>query len=96
MAVLKGKTTNQSLLKKGFVKTDGDHHFFEFWHDGIFITRTKTSHDNQDISDGLISAMSKQCKVSGNFFKAFAKCDKSKAEYIIELKKNGIIEENKP
>ncbi len=92
MAALKAKTTNKHLLKKGFKQVEGDHHWFEFWHNGIYITRTKTSHNDQDIHDKLISLMSKQCKVSSIFFKQFAKCEKSKEEYIAELITNNIIQ----
>jgi hypothetical protein len=98
MASLKGKTTNQSLLKKGFVKANNDHKFFEFWHNGVLITKTKTSHNDQDIYDALISAMSKQTKMPVPFFKEFAKCTKSQQNYIDLLKLNGDIvikEENK-
>jgi len=91
MAVLNAKDTNKNLLKKGFIKYEGDHNYFEFWHKGILITRTKTSHNNQDIGDSLIGAMSKQCKVSKEFFKQFARCEQSKDEYVTELKANGIL-----
>lgn len=91
MASLKAKDTESNLLKKGFTRYHGDHRFFEFIHDGVFITKTKTSHNSQDINDPLISLMSQQCKVSAGFFKAFAKCTKSKEEYIDELKKRGHI-----
>jgi predicted RNA binding protein YcfA (HicA-like mRNA interferase family) len=91
MASLKGKTTNKNLLKKGFIQANGDHNYFEFWYNGTFVVKTKTSHNNQDISDGLISAMAKQCKVSNSFFKEFAKCNKSEEDYIQELKSNKII-----
>ncbi len=95
MASLNGKNTNKNLLKKGFAKYNNDHNFFEFWHKGMLITRTKTSHNSQDITDGLISAMSKQCKVSKDFFKKFAKCEKSQDDYISELITNGILENDK-
>ena len=91
MATQKGKTTNKNLLKKGFTKTEGDHNYFEFWHEGKLITKTKTSHNNQDIYDGLIIVMSKQCKVGKDFFKEFAKCNKSQDDYIDELKNQNII-----
>lgn len=93
MAALNGKTTNQNLLKKGFIKSNGDHNYFEFWYKEKFIVRTKTSHNAQDISDSLISAMSKQCKVGTSFFKEFAKCKKSQEDYINELISNKIIQE---
>lgn len=91
MAVLDGKNTQKNLLKKGFQLSESHHHFFEFWHNGILVTKTKTSHNNQDITSGLISAMSLQCKVSNEFFKKFARCEKSKDDYVAELKKSKII-----
>jgi predicted RNA binding protein YcfA (HicA-like mRNA interferase family) len=91
MAVLKAKTTIKHLTKKGFTQFEGDHHWFEFWHNGVFITRTKTSHNDQDIHDKLIGLMSKQCRVSSSFFKDFATCKKSKEEYIAELQSNNVI-----
>ena len=91
MASLKGRATNRNLLKKGFQKSNNDHHWFEFWHKGIFVTKTKTSHNDQDIYDSLIISMSKQCKVSKDFFKKFAKCEKSKDDYVKELEANKII-----
>ena len=93
MASLKGKKTVQSLLKKGFIQSDNDHHFFEFWHNGVFITKTKTSHNNQDINDHLIKAMSNQCRVDKMFFQEFAKCTKSKQDYIDKLIANGTIKQ---
>ena len=91
MAGLNPKQANKSLLKKGFVEAAGDHHFFEFWHNGVLVLKTRTSRGTKEIHDGLISSMSNQCKVSANFFKEFARCTKSKAQYISELKKNSII-----
>lgn len=91
MASLNAKDTESNLLKKGFTKFQGDHRYFEFIHNGTLITKTKTSHNSQDINDSLISLMSQQCKVTSGFFKAFAKCTKSKDEYIEELKKKGHI-----
>ena len=88
---MNSKKTNQNLLKKGFSESEGDHHFFEFWHNGIFVTKTKTSHNNQDITDNLIKSMSHQIKVEKNFFIEFAKCKKSKEDYIKKLIENGII-----
>jgi len=91
MASLQGKKTTQNLLKKGFTKTEGDHHFFEFWHDGVLVTKTRSSHNNQDINDHLIKAMSIQCKVDKSFFQEFVKCTKSKEDYIKVLMANGTI-----
>jgi len=72
MAVLKANTTEQNMLKKGFSLAPGDHKWFEFFlEDGTYVTRTKMSHNGQDIGDDLISKMSHQCKVSSSFFKEF-------------------------
>ncbi|TZF84059.1 hypothetical protein FW774_11490 [Pedobacter sp. BS3] len=95
MAVLKDKKTRQNLLKKGFVNSDSHHHFYEFWHNGTLIAKTRTSHNGQDIDDYLIKSMSQQCKVDKDFFKAFAKCTKSQNDYINELIKNNIITSSK-
>jgi len=91
MAELNAKQTDRNLLKKGFNENGGDHHYYEFWHDGKFIAKTRTSRGTGTIHKALIGAMSKQCKVSQSFFKDFASCTKSKEDYIAELKKNGII-----
>lgn len=96
MAVLKGKTTRQNLLKKGFKIANGHHHFFEFYYEDKLIAKTRTSHNDQDIGEGLIDAMRKQCHVSANFFKEFAKCTKSEEDYVNELTQSGIIEKAKP
>lgn len=92
MASLSSKTTHQSLMKKGFKQAPGDDHkFIEFHYNGNFIAATHTSHGTKEIHDGIISAMSKQCKVNSGFFKQFATCTKSQEDYITELRKNGII-----
>lgn len=91
MAALDGKKTVKNLIKKGFIQSEGDHHWFEYWKDGKMISRTKTSHNSEEIHEGLISAMSKQCKVSKTFFTAFAKCTKTEADYVSELQNNGTI-----
>ena len=91
MAALDAKKTRANLLKKGFSEAPGDHHYFEFWHDGKFITKTKSSRNSEPIYDELISAMANQCKMKTSFFKDFAKCTKSQDQYIELLKSNGHI-----
>jgi hypothetical protein len=93
MAVLKATKTKQSLKKKGFIQDDSHHHYFEFWHDGKVIATTYTSHNNEDIEDYLIKAMSKQCLMDKPFFVEFVKCTKSKDDYINLLKSKGEIVE---
>jgi predicted RNA binding protein YcfA (HicA-like mRNA interferase family) len=93
MSALNSKKTVQNLTNKGFKQVpDKKHHrYFEFWHNGVCVTRTYTSHNNQDINDYLISRMSDQCKVSPVFFKEFAKCNKSEKDYVEELIIRGFI-----
>jgi len=91
MAVLKATTTKQSLQKKGFTKDNSHHHYFEFWHDGKVIATTYTSHNNEDIDDHLIKAMSRQCLMDKPFFVEFVKCTKTKDDYISLLKSKGEI-----
>lgn len=93
MASLKAKTTVKNLLKKGFYKDDTHHHYYNFWHDGKIIATTFTSHNDQDIYDALITAMSKQCRMDRNFFIDFAKCTKNQSDYIQHLKAKGEIPE---
>jgi len=91
MASLNSKKVHQNITKKGFEKVNGHHNFFEFYHDGKLIASTKTSHNGQDLTDYLISAMSRQCKMRKDFFIEFAKCTKSKSDYIQELKDQGLL-----
>lgn len=62
MASIDANKARQSLLKKGFKKHEGDHHFYLYYYNGKLITKTKVSHNDQNIGDNLISKMYKQCK----------------------------------
>jgi len=91
MASLKAKKVVASLLKKGFVKDECHHHYFEFWHMGNLVARTYTSHNNEDINDFLISTMRKQCLMEKEFFLEFVKCTKTLQDYIQLLSDNNQI-----
>lgn len=91
MSSLPAKKTISNFKKKGFVQSEGDHHFFEYWYNGKLITRTRTSHNSQTIDDYLIMMMYKQCSMDKNFFIEFAKCTKSEDDYINLLKSKGQI-----
>lgn len=95
MAVLKATKTKQSLRKKGFTQDESHHHYFEFWHEGKVIATTYASHNDEDINDYLIKAMSRQCLMDKSFFIEFVKCTKSKDDYIGLLKSKGEIIEQK-
>lgn len=92
MASLNANKTRQSLLKKGFKKYEGDHHFFLYFYDGKLVAKTKVSHNDQDIGDGLISKMYKQCKVSKNQFLDLINCPLDEAGYIDILKNQGLLQ----
>jgi hypothetical protein len=74
-----------ALKKKGFDKTEGDHHWF------VYVTmegekttsRTKTSHTQKmkDIPDNLLSQMARQCKLSKREFLDLIDCPLSREAY---------------
>lgn len=97
MALLSATKTAQSLLKKGFVKNDGDHHFYLYYYNGKVVAKTKMSHNDQDINDGLISKMYKQCQLNKKAeFMDLIECPLSQEGYEKILKANKIIPEDEP
>lgn len=92
MTVFKAKDVKSSLSKKGFIDEGGDHHYFVYYVDGkrtqVF---TKTSRNDQDINDNLISMMAKQTHLSIKDFKDLINCPLSKECYKEILKNNNII-----
>ena len=92
--VLDKKKTLKNMLSKGFEKYESasdDHIWLEFWHDGkITKHRTKISHgSDKDLEDFHIGAMAKQTQMDKKFFMEFAKCNKSKLEYVEHLTSKG-------
>ena len=89
---LKTKNIEKNLLKKGFIKLNNDHKQFIFMHEGNDTgIITKISHSHSEISDDLISKMSKQLYMSKSFFKDFIECTKSEEDYIQILIDKGLI-----
>lgn len=91
MASLNTKKTIANLTQKGFVLNNTHHQYYEFWHAGKLIAQTYTSHSGDTLNDYLIGSMKKQCKMEKNFFIDFAKCTKTKDDYLKVLKQNGFI-----
>ena len=95
MSPLNSKETYKSFCKKGFrdaINKSKDHTRVEFWHDGkLTRSRTKFSHNGQELNDYLIREMSKQIYLTKKEFVPFAKCTLSEKEYIEVLKKHSII-----
>ena len=74
--VRKRSEVENSLLKKGFLPKEGDHHYF------IYHTKTgkksrvftKTSHGAKEIDDHLLGKMAQQCKLNRQQFDRLIEC----------------------
>jgi hypothetical protein len=92
MPILDANKTRKSLLKKGFVQLEGDHHWFLYYYQGKVVAKTKVSHNDQDIYDKLIGKMYKQCQmINKNQFIDLVNCPLDEAQYVEILKGQGII-----
>jgi predicted RNA binding protein YcfA (HicA-like mRNA interferase family) len=84
LAVRAKKEVESALLKKGFRKADGDHHWFVYWSlDGRKTTvRTKTSHGStKDLGDGLLKEMARQTRIQKAEFLNLVDCPMSQQQY---------------
>lgn len=85
----------KNLKKKGFIAAKNksvDHHYLEFYHDGIMILYTKISHGSKkDLDSYLIKQMSEQCKLSKDDFARLVNCTLSEKGYIEILNEKGMI-----
>ena len=91
MSVLDPRKAEKALIKKGFVKVDTHHHYYTFIYEGKVVARTRMSHNNQEINNFLISAMSRQCQLIKEDFLNLINCPLSKEGYIKKLKDKGAI-----
>ncbi len=91
MAVFTSTKARQSLLKKGFIQADKDHHYFLYYNEGKVITKTKVSHNDQDIGDSLISKMYKQCQISKSQFFDLINCPLDEDGYKELLRQKDLI-----
>lgn len=94
MSVLDPKRTFRNLKKKGFqeAKTkSSDHKQLEFYHNNLLVSRTKISHNSQELENYLIRQMSVQCELTKDQFIDFAKCPLSKEEYLEILDSQGFL-----
>jgi hypothetical protein len=75
----------QGLLRKGFVKKEGDHHYFTYYNLKGEKTQvfTKTSHTPKmrEIPDNLLSLMAKQCCLTKSDFLNLVNCPLSREDY---------------
>ena len=89
----KRKTVEASLEAKGFVRVEGDHHYF------VYVTRageksrarTKTSHSPKvrDIADNLLGQMARQCLLTKHEFLRLVDCPMNRDEYERRLGEQG-------
>lgn len=92
MTTIKVKTLTSNLCKKGFRIVENDHTYFVLYIDGKKTSvKTKVSHGENEISDGLISKMAKQTFLSVKEFCDFAECKISEKEYVNKLKQDGVL-----
>ena len=90
------KVVEAALVKKGFAKVEGDHHYF------VYVTldgrktqaRTKTSHSPKvkDIADNLLGQMARQCLLTKPGFLKLVDCPMTRTDYEQELIDQGEIQ----
>lgn len=87
------KDVESALKSKGFREAEGDHHFFIYFtkKGKKSLAKTKTSHSMKDISDGLLSQMAKQCKLTKSQFLELVDCPMDRDKLEEALSKNGQI-----
>ena len=87
------RDVERGLTAKGFVETQGDHHYFTFYTDAGLKTPvfTKTSHGMREVGDPLLGLMAKQCRLSRREFFALLDCQLSRDDYEALLTAGGHI-----
>ncbi len=89
--LLAQEKVEKSLLRKGFKKEEGDHHYFIYWDlaGKKTIAKTKTSHSGKDLDDTLLGLMAHQVKLSRPQFSKLVACPLSREEYEEILRTQG-------
>jgi hypothetical protein len=93
MKMYSKKKIEKSLIKKGFVATDGDHEFLVFLYNGNYSkVHTKLSHGTSSPGRDILQQIKKQLKLnSQREFERLIDCPMSKSEYEDILKEQGIL-----
>jgi predicted RNA binding protein YcfA (HicA-like mRNA interferase family) len=79
-----------NLQRKGFVPDEGDHTFYRLFVDGKNTgIRTKISHGEKEIHDGLLAQMAKQARLVKKEFLELVDCPMSDARYLELLRERG-------
>jgi len=81
------------LQNKGFRRKENDHHRFLYFNLAGLKTQvfTKTSHNEKQISDSLLSMMAKQCRVTNKQFASLLDCSLDQNGYEVELRRQTVI-----
>ena len=87
------RKVEEALSHKGFVRQEGDHHFFVYFTLGGKKSRfrTKTSHTPKmkDINDVLLGRMATQCGLTKPEFQDLVKCPLNREAYETLLEERG-------
>jgi len=83
----------KGLINKGFRKSDGDHHYFNYFNSvgKKTVVFTKTSHSHSEISTNLIALMARQCKLPKQSFELLVDCPLERSTYETLLVNGGHI-----
>lgn len=82
MSPMKARSIASGLEAKGFRRSDKHHVFFHLWVGGLkTAVHTRISHGEKEIGDPLVSAMSRDVKLSRKDFARLIDCPMSQQEY---------------
>jgi predicted RNA binding protein YcfA (HicA-like mRNA interferase family) len=96
MKPFSARNVDAALLRKGFVKRQGDHAYYHFKYRGCDVgISTKISHGEKEIGPGLSKRMRAQMRLETNAdFGRFVDCPMTFEEYVALLKRLGIISDD--
>ena len=92
--VRKPGDVEKSLVKKGFQRKEGDHHYFNYYTKAgkKSMVFTKTSHSAKEIDDSLLGKMAGQCKLTRQYFDQLIDCPLDRDAYERKLIEGGFVE----
>jgi predicted RNA binding protein YcfA (HicA-like mRNA interferase family) len=86
----KARVVSTSLTKKGFTAGGGDHEFYRLFIEGKNTgIRTKISHGEKEIHDGLLGQMAKDTRLSKREFLELVDCSLKGDAYVSLLRDRG-------
>jgi hypothetical protein len=90
------REVDAALLRKGFVKRQGDHAYYHFKYRGCDVgVSTKISRGEREIGPSLSKRMRAQMRLETNSdFGRFVDCPLTIEEYVVLLKRLGIMSDH--